>query len=202
VLWAAVPGQLFDRIGDELELPAGRPPAASARPSGRHRRPLMTAVGLAAAVAVAFTAGLLWGDHGEEPAPVAAESVPGAWLARFPLAGTDAAPEATAEVEAFERDGGVALVISVDRLDAAPEGYVYEGRLRSDDGDEVGVGSFRADGAAGLRGGLTVVLWAGVSLERYPTLVIARQELAGPVGTGPVVEVLRGRADVSPGSDA
>lgn len=166
-VWAEPPSDLFDRI--TTEVTAARP-AAVESPSPRRRHVLL----VAAATVVALVAGFVVGSRGEDspgdgPPPIAAAT----------LTGTEHAPDAVATVEAFDRGAGFSIVLDVAGLSPAPDDGYYEGWVGSVDGDEVGVGTFH------MRGGDdTVVLWSGVDLAVYTTLVV---RAVGPDGVGDTV---------------
>ncbi|MFP5333563.1 MAG: anti-sigma factor [Acidimicrobiia bacterium] len=105
----------------------------------------------------------------------------------FTLAGTELAPEATAEVRIIDTPAGIILRLEVAGLEPAPPGTYYQGWVVSADG-EVSVGTFHMRGGDG-----SVAFWSGVETERYPTLVVTLQEEnAGPARSETVV--LTGRA--------
>lgn len=107
--------------------------------------------------------------------------------ADFLLAGTDLAPEATAEVRVTETPAGIILRLEVERLEPAPAGSYYQGWVVSESG-EVSVGTFHMRGGDG-----SVAFWSGVELDRYPMLIVTLQkETGGPARSDTVV--LSGRA--------
>ena len=167
-LWVSAPTELLARIGAELGIDVSTADEVARLTPQRARRRVgwRTALAVAASVAVVFCAGLLVGgsgnDSGEAAAP--ANDPP---MAHLTLTGTDRAPAATAEVDVFDRGAGYALILDTTGLAPAPDGSFYQGWLRSRGGDEISVGTFH------MRGGDdTVVLWSGVSVDLYPTLVI------------------------------
>lgn len=104
----------------------------------------------------------------------------------FTLAGTEFAPEATAEVRIVDTPAGIILRLEVEGLEPAPPGTYYQGWVVSDDA-AVSVGTFHMRGGDGQ-----VAFWSGVETERYPTLVVTLQEeRAGPARSDHVVLVGR-----------
>lgn len=122
----------------------------------RRRRRLASperVLGAAAAVAfvVAGVALLASGDDGSTT---------------FALSGTDAAPDASAEVEVSATPAGLKLVLDVEDLEGAPDGYVYEAWVGNGD-VAVSAGTFH------LRGGdAPIELWAGVTDPSFEQLWI------------------------------
>lgn len=105
----------------------------------------------------------------------------------FVLAGTNLAPQATAEVRVIETPAGIVLRLEVEGLDPAPPGTYYQGWVLSDD-TAVSVGTFHMRGGDG-----SVAFWSGVETDRYPTLIVTLQEeTAGPARSDTIV--LTGRA--------
>ena len=105
---------------------------------------------------------------------------------QFAIEGTELAPDATATAEVAELPNGAGIRLDVENLDPAPEGYYYQGWVRSEAGETITVGTFHMRGGDG-----TVTLWSGVDLAAYPTLTVTlQQEGAGAESSGQVV--LRG----------
>ena len=105
---------------------------------------------------------------------------------QFAIEGTELDPNATATAEVAELPNGAAIRLDVENLDPAPDGYYYQGWVRSEAGETVTIGTFHMRGGDG-----TVTLWSGVDLAAYPTLTVTlQQEGAGPESSGEVV--LRG----------
>ncbi|MDX1448518.1 MAG: anti-sigma factor [Acidimicrobiia bacterium] len=107
--------------------------------------------------------------------------------ADFLLAGTDLAPQASAEVRVIETPAGIVLRLEVEGLDPAPSGMYYQGWVVSDEG-AVSVGTFHMRGGDG-----SVAFWSGVEPERYPTLIVTLQDEAGGPARSETV-VLTGQA--------
>ena len=105
---------------------------------------------------------------------------------QFAIEGTELDPDATATAEVAELPNGAAIQLDVENLNPAPEGFYYQGWVRSADDETVTIGTFHMRGGDG-----TVTLWSGVDLADYPTLTVTLQEEgAGPESSGKVV--LRG----------
>jgi Anti-sigma-K factor rskA len=98
------------------------------------------------------------------------------------VAGTELAPDASAVARVEETGSGVAIELDVSDLPPAEPGTYYQGWLKGPDG-LVTVGTFHMQD-----GDDTVELWAGVPLDRYPTLTVTlQQEGAGQESSGQVV---------------
>jgi Anti-sigma-K factor rskA len=105
---------------------------------------------------------------------------------QFAIEGTELDADATATAEVAELPNGAAIQLDVVNLDPAPEGYYYQGWVRSEAGETVTIGTFHMRGGDG-----TVTLWSGVDIAAYPTLTVTlQQEGGGPESSGQVV--LRG----------
>jgi hypothetical protein len=193
-VWAPLPADLGGRIlaavdaervvGDHERVAAASEPAARGTTTGTRRWIPRVLVPVAAALVLAFGAGLWLGNRddagvaGDDPADAAAGVT---------LSGTALAPEATATGLIFDRGAGYSIRLHVDGLSPAPQGEYYEGWLQSVAGDLVSVGTFHMRGGDG-----SVVLWSGVGVDDYPTLLVTEQVegqeasspqvvLAGPV---------------------
>ena len=179
-VWAVAPSDLGDRVltviaheraatattdGATLGTDATVTPIAAA--SGRRRWLLRAVLPAAAAVVLAFGAGV-WLGRNDEPA-VAVDD-PADAAATVSLTGTELAPAASATGLIFDRGAGYSIRLHVDGLAPAPTGEYYEGWLQSPTGDQVSVGTFHMRGGDG-----TVVLWSGVAVEGYPTLLVTKQ---------------------------
>jgi hypothetical protein len=162
-VWLAPPDGLYDRIAGEVEV--------DSRAGGR--RWGWTIFAAAAAIAAVFAVGFAIGGAGRDDEPANADDP---LVAELVLVGTDLAPEAAATVEVFDRGAGYALILDTSGLAPAEGAEYYEGWLRSAAGDEVSVGTFH------MRGGDdTVVLWSGVPIEEFPTVVVTREKVGGAV---------------------
>jgi hypothetical protein len=116
------------------------------------------------------------------------ESDRGGDTIEFALAGTDAAPDAHADVIMSSTPAGLKILLDADGLPGAPEGAYYEAWLS--DGDvSVSAGTFH------LRGGSNQIeLWAGVVGPEYDTLSVTVEPVdADNSSSGDVV--LRGTVD-------
>jgi hypothetical protein len=134
----------------------------------RRRSWLTPALGAAAAVALAFVAGVLIADDDVDDDEAAA-------IADVSLAGTELAPDASAKGDVIDRGAGYAIRLDMAGLPPAAEGEYYEGWLRADDGEMVSVGTFHM-----RNGDSPIVLWSGVRIAEYHTLVVTEEaERAG-----------------------
>jgi hypothetical protein len=183
-VWVEPPAGLADSIVAAIAAEravAPRSPVVgmpSAQPrTGARRRHSRTAwwIGAAAAAAVvALAVGLVVSRGGSETEE------------QFSIAGTELDSDAAATAELADLPNGVAIELDISNLDPAPEGYYYQGWVRSDDGETVTIGTFHMRGGDG-----SVTLWSGVDVAEYPTLTVTlQQEGAGPESSGQVV--LRG----------
>jgi Anti-sigma-K factor rskA len=151
-------------------VPTARPVAAT-----RRRSRATWWIGAAAAAAVAALAVGIVVTRGD-----------GESEEQFAIDGTELDSDATATAEVAELPNGAAIRLDVENLDPAPDGYYYQGWVRSEAGDTVTIGTFHMRGGDG-----SVTLWSGVDLARYPTLTVTlQQEGAGAESSGEVV--LRG----------
>ena len=88
------------------------------------------------------------------------------WTVAMP--GTDLAPGASSTVEGWNTDTGTRMLLTVDGLDRAPEGYVYEFWL-SEGPLHISAGTFKASGE--------IELWSGVSRGDFPRLWVTLEPL-------------------------
>lgn len=88
------------------------------------------------------------------------------WEAALPA--TDRAPNAVAVVRGWNEAAGTRMVLDVEGLAPAPDGYVYEFWL-SDGPRHISAGTFRSGGQ--------VELWAGVFRANYPRLWVTLEPL-------------------------
>ncbi|WP_088288860.1 anti-sigma factor domain-containing protein [Kineosporia sp. A_224] len=167
-LWSGPPPELRAR----LLAQAGREQTDAVPPTRTGHRPVRRWLLVAAAAAVVSVGGaVLW------PRGPATE---------FALAGTAAAPAASATAELTPKSAGLAIQLHITGLRPAPDGTYYAAWLRGPDG-VVPVGSFHW-----RKGGIPIDLWSGVTSDRYPELFVTLQsETAGP-GPSDIV-VLDGR---------
>jgi hypothetical protein len=191
-LWTEVPLGLRERVlaaatdpaapdeGQEprpVTSPSDRPRHAAGHRAGRrpvHRRraPVLAAAAvLAACLGIAGALSLA----GDDPAPTA----------EVALAGTEAAPGASATAQLIDEPAGVRVRLDVEGLEGASAGTFYEAWLVGETG-KVSAGSFH------LRGDQDHIdLWLGVDPDDYDAVSVTRQPLAGGT-TAEGVVVLRG----------
>jgi hypothetical protein len=84
------------------------------------------------------------------------------------LPATPAAPNAAATVSGWNEEGGTRMLLTVDGLVPAPDGYTYEVWL-SDGPIHVSAGTFRS--------GQRVELWAGVRRADFPRIWVTLEPL-------------------------
>lgn len=183
-VWAVTPHDLGPRIAAAIaserasERAIGLPSGPTA--TGRRRSTLARVLlPVAAGALLAFAAGVLIGRAGDSSPAV--DDVADA-AATVTLAGTDLAPGAIATGAIFDKGAGYSIRLRMEGLAPAPSGEYYEGWLRSDDGDLVSVGTFHMRNGDG-----TVVLWSGVAVDDYPTLLVTAQTEGDPVSSDAVV---------------
>lgn len=89
------------------------------------------------------------------------------------LAGTDLAPDASAQVVVADTPQGTRIDLDLTGLPPAPAGSYYEAWLRQSPEIGVSAGTFHLRGGDG-----SVELWAGVTLDDYPlvTVTLRRKE--------------------------
>ena len=179
---AAIVAEAAARPEQDDEGAADRRPAtgaAVARGEGRRWvRPFLAGVGAAAAAAVLV---LLVVQGPDDGGPSGGTEVA--------LAGTELAPDASADAVVTDTPQGTVVDLDVQGLQPAPPGTYYEAWLRQEgpEGELVSAGTFHLRGGDGR-----VSLWAGVAPEDYPLLTVTLQpEGGGPASSGDVV--LRGR---------
>jgi hypothetical protein len=179
-VWAEPPAGGLDRLLTELGGPRSTvtslPSRAADRTARAQRRRWRTAAALAAAAVAVFAAGLMFGNAGDDSGEAASPDAGDPPVAVFSVLGTPVAPDAVADVEVFDRGAGYALILDTRGLAPAPDGSFYQGWLRSAAGEQVSVGTFHMRGGDDI-----VVLWSGVPLSRYPTLVVTRHDAGGSV---------------------
>lgn len=163
-VWADPPADLESSIIEQIR--ATRPeqvgPLAPPRSIGSRRRVWAVPAMAAAAAVLAFGAGLLVADRNDDD--VAA-------IADVDLAGTDLAPDAHASGDVVDRGAGYAIRLDMAGLPPAADGEYYEGWLRADDGELVSVGTFHM-----RSGDSNVVLWSGVKIAEYHTLIVTEEQ--------------------------
>lgn len=89
----------------------------------------------------------------------------------FALAGTDAEPEASAEVVVSATPAGLKILLDTEGLPGAPEGYMYEAWV-GDGTIGVSAGTFHLRGGDG-----PIELWAGVTGPEFHRLWITLEPI-------------------------
>ncbi len=108
------------------------------------------------------------------------------------LVGTDAAPDASAKAALTETPAGLKIVLDVDRLAAAPNGYFYEAWVSSET-IRVSAGTFHLRGSD-----KSIELWAGVTDPEFDMLAVTLEPLDGNTDSSGDVR-LRGVFDLQGG---
>lgn len=174
-LWQTPPADLEERIVTVVATVA----TAAAQPEGsipldvrRRRRADRTKTWYLATAAACLViisgAALVFSLVNDDSQSVAAEVA---------LAGTTAAPDATAQAALWTTPAGLKIVLDVDGLGPAPEGHYYEAWV-SNDNLRVSAGTFH------LRGGHEPIeLWAGVVDPTFTGLAITLEPLDGDSGS-------------------
>lgn len=152
-VWAEPAPELAERV---VGLVAGG--TASAGPARGPGRRLLVAVAAVAVVLVATVGLLLSGRAGTPPD----------WEVALPA--TELAPGTTSSVAGWNTDAGTRMVLTVDGLEPAPDGYVYELWL-SRGSVNVSAGTFAGDGE--------IEVWTGVSRADYPRIWVTLEPLDG-----------------------
>jgi hypothetical protein len=88
------------------------------------------------------------------------------WVVAMP--GTQLAEQASSTVSGWNTDSGTRMILSIDGLERAPEGYVYEFWL-SRGPLHISAGTFSAAG--------DIELWAGVTRADFPRLWVTLEPL-------------------------
>jgi hypothetical protein len=184
-VWADVTPGLRDRT---LEATAGVPtrhelPTRPDRIRGDLPRRMLLAAAAVAVLGLMVAGGLQW---------LRGDDAGGVTVA---LAGTDAAPGATATAELRDEPAGMSVVLDVQDLAPAPAGSFYEVWLVDGTGTrgKVSAGTFHMRGDQDR-----ITLWLGVDPEGYDAVTVTRQPAAGGTTADGVV-VLRG--PLPPGGD-
>lgn len=184
-LWAELPAGLEDVVvaavaaeaaGDRLaddrhDTGAGPPDRADHAPPApldrlrRRRSSVPWWLSAAAAIAV-VVAGVVLLTRGE-----------GSEAIEFTLAGTEAAPDASAEVIMSTTPAGLKILLDADGLPGAPQGTYYEAWLNNGE-ISVSAGTFH------LRGGSNQIeLWAGVVTSDFHRLAVTLEPVDGDAGS-------------------
>ena len=175
--WADPPAELESSIVEQIRAAsaASEGPLAPVRSIGSRRRLWAVPAAAAAAAVLAFGAGLFVAN-GSDKDDIAA-------VADVDLAGTVLAPDARASGDVVDRGAGYAIRLDMAGLPPAAEGEFYQGWLRADDGEMVSVGTFHM-----RSGDSDVVLWSGVRIAEYHTLIVTEeQERSGAEASDRVV---------------
>jgi hypothetical protein len=187
-VWNEPPIDLEDRVVTAITTLA----TADARPASLHslgdhrsvRNPLDVPGWLAAAaVVVLVVAGLAYMTiRGGEPT---ADTV-------IALVGTAAAPDASANAALTAMPAGLKIVLDVEGLAAAPNGYFYEAWI-SNETIRVSAGTFHLRGSD-----KPIELWAGVTESEFDMLAVTLEPLDGNADSSGDVR-LRGVFDLGGG---
>ena len=170
-LWVEPEADLEDRIvtaiaaeGEPVTTPSTTVTRLADAPSRRRRQlsrigPLVAAVAAAAIVVVAV-------------AVVSQDGEDGVMLA---LQSTQLAPDARGTAEVFAEDSGLRIELNATGLPRRDGGLYYQAWLRDAAGNLVPIGTFHD--------GDHVTLWAGVSLDEFPTLTITEEQTDNDQGS-------------------
>ncbi len=148
-IWEEPPPELGDQVIALIAGSQNRAPTGVGRLE-RWARPLAAAAVVVVAVGLF---GLL-----RSPSPD--------WEVAMP--GTELAPLATSTVLGWNTDAGTRMILAVEGLDPAPDGFVYEFWL-SDGPLHISAGTFAADGE--------IELWSGVTRAEFPRLWVTLEPL-------------------------
>lgn len=149
MIWEEPPPELENQV---VALISGNQTPASGAPRRQQRwiRPVAAAAVFIAAVGLVAVL--------RAPSPD--------WTVAMP--GTDLAPGASSTVVGWNTDTGTRMLLTVDGLERAPEGYVYEFWL-SGGPLHISAGTFTASGE--------IELWSGVSRGDFPRLWVTLEPL-------------------------
>jgi hypothetical protein len=103
----------------------------------------------------------------------------------FALTATERIPGARGTVEVTPEASGLRIELNATGLPRRDNGLFYQAWLTNDAGQLIPIGTFHD--------GNDVVLWAGVSLEDYPTLTITEEQADNDQGSSKL-RVLAGTA--------
>lgn len=148
-IWEEPSRELEEQV---VSLISGSRRGADASRERAPRRLWPLAAAAAAIAAVAIVAGV------RSPSPD--------WVVAMP--GTQLAEQASSTVSGWNTDSGTRMILSVDGLERAPEGYVYELWL-SRGPLHISAGTFSAAG--------DIELWAGVARADFPRLWVTLEPL-------------------------
>jgi hypothetical protein len=159
-----------------VEAPVVEAPVVDLSARRARRSRVVWGLGAAAAVAIAFAAGVLTSNGSTPPTPPGRE---------FLAAGSPLAPAASAKVTVAKGGAGFSVQLELHSLPAAAQGSYYAAWLRGPDG-LMSVGTFH-----GRNIGPPFKLWSGVDPARYPEFFVTLQVEGGPTEPSDRV-VLRG----------
>lgn len=166
-MWAAPPPELIDRIVVRID----KPPASGATPRGgvQSRWALIGGLAAAAALLVALlVTDRMTGRAGGTPSREVA------------MSGTELAPEASATARVSETPSGVSIILRLEGLDPAADGFYYQAWVKGSAG-LVAIGTFH------MRDGEDepVELWSGVAVASYPDITVTLEPEDGdPASSG------------------
>jgi hypothetical protein len=166
-MWAAPPPELIDQIVDRID----KPPASWATVRGGVHRRWALVGGLSAAAALVVALMVTRGMTGT------AGDTGGREVA---MSGTELAPEASATAHVSETPSGVSIILRVEGLDPAAEGFYYQAWVKGPAG-LVAIGTFH------VRHGedVPVELWSGVAAASYPDFTVTLEPEDGdPASSG------------------
>jgi hypothetical protein len=155
-VWAEPPPELADRV-------VGLVTGTRIEGGGAPRRGRRVLAAVAAAAVVLIVAAGVFGVLGR--------GAPPDWEIALPA--TELAPGASSSVAGWNTDSGTRMVLTVDGLDPAPAGYVYELWL-SKGSVHVSAGTFARDGE--------IEVWTGVTRADFPRLWVTLEPLDGDAG--------------------
>ena len=144
----------------------------AARKSGFDRSAIPWWLASAAAIAV-LVAGIAFATRSGTPEGT-----------EIALAGTEAAPAASAEVVLAATPAGLKILLDADGLRGAPEGFYYEAWV-SDGTIRVSAGTFHLRGGDG-----PIELWAGVTDPSFRMLSVTLEPIDGDPGTSGNVQLV------------
>lgn len=166
--WDEPPAGLEDLVvaaiaGEAADAAPNGSPTSIAEQRARRARQATRWRFAAAAACLAIVAGIVVTVRGDERSPDT----------EIALAGTEAAPTASAQVELSATPAGLKILLDVEGLAPAPEGHFYEAWI-SNDTIRVSAGTFH------LRGGdKPIELWAGVVDPDFTRLAVTLEPLDG-----------------------
>lgn len=156
-IWEEPPPELGDQIALLIH--------GSAQPPRRRARLVGTVAGLAAVAAIVLAVVAIGALRSDAPD----------WT--VDIDGTEEAPLASGMIAGWATPNGTRMVLDIDGLDPAPDGYVYELWL-SRGPIHISAGTFTATN--------DVVVWAGVARRDYPRLWITLEAIDENESPSPV----------------